>query len=126
MEMDQPIAVTILTGFLGAGKSTLLNQLLTSQAFADTAIIINEFGEISIDHDLVRVERRELLVTTTGCICCTVTADIRASLFELYEARANGAVPPFKHVIVETTGLADPAPIINQITAGGTATPGAT
>ncbi|WP_024508127.1 GTP-binding protein [Bradyrhizobium sp. ARR65] len=118
-DIDQPIPVTILTGFLGAGKSTLLNELLASEAFADTAIVINEFGDVSIDHDLVRVSNRELMVTTTGCLCCTAASDIRSSLFELYDALENDAVPPFKRVIVETTGLADPAPIINQITPGG-------
>jgi G3E family GTPase len=119
MKIDQPIPVTILTGFLGAGKSTLLNELLASEAFADTAVVINEFGDISIDHDLVRVDHRELMVTTTGCLCCTAASDIRSSLFELHDALQKNAVPPFKRVIVETTGLADPAPIINQITAGG-------
>jgi G3E family GTPase len=124
MKIDQPIPVTILTGFLGAGKSTLLNELLASDAFADTAVIINEFGDISIDHDLVRVNQRELMVTTTGCLCCTATSDVRTSLFELYDALESNAVPPFKRVIVETTGLADPAPIINQITPGGVAAAG--
>ncbi|WKA31181.1 CobW family GTP-binding protein [Bradyrhizobium roseum] len=119
MKIDQPIPVTILTGFLGAGKSTLLNELLASEDFADTAVIINEFGDISIDHDLVRVNKRELMVTTTGCLCCTAGSDIRSSLYELYDALEDRAVPPFKRVIVETTGLADPAPIINQITPGG-------
>ncbi|WP_456749109.1 CobW family GTP-binding protein [Bradyrhizobium sp. USDA 4341] len=119
MKIDQPIPVTILTGFLGSGKSTLLNELLASEAFADTAVIINEFGDISIDHDLVRVNQRELMVTTTGCLCCTAASDIRSSLFELYDAVESKAVAPFRRVIVETTGLADPAPIINQITPGG-------
>jgi G3E family GTPase len=124
MKIDQPILVAILTGFLGAGKSTLLNELLASDEFADTAVIINEFGDISIDHDLVRVNQRELMVTTTNCLCCTPTSDIRTSLFELYDALESNAVPPFKRVIVETTGLADPAPIINQITPGGVAAAG--
>jgi G3E family GTPase len=119
MKVDQPIPVTILTGFLGAGKSTLLNELLASDAFADSAVVINEFGDVSIDHDLVRVNNRELMVTTTSCLCCTATSDVRSSLFELCDALDKNAVPPFKRVIVETTGLADPAPIINQITPDG-------
>lgn len=124
MKIEQPIPVTILTGFLGAGKSTLLNELLQNEAFADTAVIINEFGDISIDHDLVRVGKREMMVTTTGCLCCTAGSDIRSSLFELYDAVEDKTIPPFKRVVVETTGLADPAPIINQITPGGVAAAG--
>lgn len=119
MNIDRPIPVTILTGFLGAGKSTLLNEFLAGDDVADTAVIVNEFGDISIDHDLIRVNQRELIVPTTGCLCCTAGSDIRSSLFQLYEALESQAVPPFKRVIVETTGLADPAPIINQITLGG-------
>ena len=124
MNIDRPIPVTILTGFLGAGKSTLLNEFLAGDDVADTAVIVNEFGDVSIDHDLIGVNQRELIVTTTGCLCCTAGSDIRSSLFELFEALESQAVPPFKRVIVETTGLADPAPIINQITPGGVAAVG--
>lgn len=116
--LPKTIPVTILTGFLGAGKTTLLNQCLSDPDLRDTAVVVNEFGEISIDHDLVLVGSRELMVTTTGCICCTASSDVRASLFDLFEASRSGRAPPFTRVIVETTGLADPAPIVNALTAG--------
>lgn len=114
------IPVIILTGFLGSGKTTLLNALLSDPAFCDTAVIVNEFGDISIDHDLVTVGKKEMMVTTTGCICCTVGSDVRSSLAELLDAVRTGATPAFSRVVIETTGLADLAPVINQIVPGAT------
>jgi G3E family GTPase len=114
------IPVTLLTGFLGSGKTTLLNALLSDPAFGDTAVIVNEFGDISIDHDLVTVGKKEMMVTTTGCICCTVGSDVRSSLAELLDAARTGATPSFSRVVIETTGLADLAPVINQIVPGAT------
>lgn len=112
------IPVFLLTGFLGAGKSTLLNRLLREPAFADTAIVINEFGDIPLDHDLVRVGRTQVSRTTTGCLCCTAGSDIRSTLHELQTALDAGEIA-FDRVIVETTGLADPAPLVNQLIPGG-------
>ena len=112
------IPVVIVTGFLGAGKTSLLNSLLSDSCFRDTAVVVNEFGDIAVDHNLVRVGSQDLIVTTTGCLCCTASSDIRASLFDLFEARRSGAAPPFSRVVVETTGLADPAPIVNALTPG--------
>jgi G3E family GTPase len=114
----QTIPVTILSGFLGAGKSTLINDLLSDPQMADTAIVVNEFGDIGIDHELIRVDRRKVTVTTLGCICCTAGSDIRTSLYELHEAAAKEPRLAFSRVIVETTGLADPAPLINQLVPG--------
>jgi len=112
------IPVTILTGFLGSGKTTLLNDLLSDPSFRDTAIIVNEFGDVSVDHDLIRIGEREMMVTTTGCLCCTAGSDIRVSLSDLLETARTDPEKRYSRVIVETTGLADMAPVINQIVAG--------
>lgn len=114
-----PVPVTLLTGFLGSGKTTLLNQLLEDPEMAGTAVIVNEFGTVPVDHDLVRIGSESYFRTTTGCICCTAASDIRVSLYELHEARLTQQVPPISRVIIETTGLADPAPIINSLIPGG-------
>lgn len=114
-----PVPVTLLTGFLGSGKTTLLNYILSDPRMTGTAVIVNEFGSVSIDHELVHAGRETYFRTTTGCICCTATGDIRASLYELHEARLIGESPPILRVVIETTGLADPAPIINSLIPGG-------
>lgn len=112
------IPVVVITGFLGAGKTTLLNAFLADAGFSDTAVIINEFGDIAVDHDFVRTGSRDLVITTTGCLCCTASSDIRASLLDLLEACRAGDVPPFSRIVVETTGLADPAQLVNALTPG--------
>jgi G3E family GTPase len=110
--------VFVLTGFLGAGKSTLLNRLLVDPDFADTAVIINEFGDVALDHDLVRVGETQIARTTTGCLCCTIGSDVRSTLHELHVLADAGEIA-FDRVIIETTGLADPAPLVNQLIPGG-------
>lgn len=110
--------VFVLTGFLGAGKSTLLNRLLADPAYCDTAVIINEFGDVALDHDLVRVGETQVARTTTGCLCCTIGSDIRSTLHQLHVLAGAGEIS-FDRVIVETTGLADPAPLVNQLIPGG-------
>jgi G3E family GTPase len=107
--------VSILTGFLGSGKTTLLNRLLADPTFNDTAVLINEFGAVSIDHLLVRESSEAMTVLANGCICCSVAGDMVTALRDLYFKRANGEVPPFKRVVIETTGLADPAPIMHTL-----------
>jgi len=104
--------VTILTGFLGSGKSTLLNHLLKSPALADTAVIINEFGEIGLDHLLVDAVDGEMIVLKSGCVCCTLRSDLESALRALLARRDRGEIPRFQRIVVETTGLADPAPIM--------------
>ena len=107
--------VTLLTGFLGSGKTTLLNRLLRDPGIGETAVLINEFGAVAIDHLLVRETSENLTVLANGCICCSVAGDMVQALRDLYFKRANGEVPDFKRVVIETTGLADPAPIMHTL-----------
>nr|WP_269751238.1 GTP-binding protein [Acuticoccus mangrovi] len=108
----------ILTGFLGSGKSTLLRRLLAQPEFAGTGLVINEFGDVAVDHDILAEGRPDVAVTSTGCLCCTAGSDIRVSVAELHEAARTTGRLPLQRVIIETTGLADPAPVINQLVAG--------
>jgi G3E family GTPase len=113
---EQRIPVTVLTGFLGSGKTTLLNKLLRRPELADTAVIINEFGEIGLDHLLVEKSNEEGMVTlNSGCLCCTVRGDLVRTMSELFLKRSRGEVSSFKRMVVETTGLADPAPILHTL-----------
>jgi G3E family GTPase len=105
----------VLTGFLGSGKTTLLNALLRTPRFADALVLINEFGEVPIDHLLVRDAREELVVLASGCVCCTLRADLVEQLGTLLAQRAAGQCPKFSRVVLETTGLADPAPIVQTL-----------
>jgi len=112
-----PLPVTVLTGFLGSGKTTLLNALLRRAELSDTAVLINEFGEVGLDHLLVgRLDERTVLLAS-GCVCCSIRTDLAHALAQLLLARDRAEVPPFTRVIVETTGLADPAPILHTLLA---------
>jgi G3E family GTPase len=113
--MTSKIPVHIVTGFLGSGKTTLVNELVRDPAFAGSAVLINELGEIAVDHDLVARIQDGVVETTTGCLCCTATSDITVTLDALTARVAAGEVAPFRRVIVETTGLADPAPVVTAL-----------
>src|SRR4051794_14559604 len=107
----EPIPLTVLTGFLGAGKTSLLNRLIGDPALADTAVIINEFGEVGLDHLLVKEIRDGVVLLQSGCLCCSLRGDLVDALEQLLRDLDNGRLA-FRRVILETTGLADPAPVL--------------
>ena len=109
------IPVTLLTGFLGIGKTTVLNHVLKQPGMAATAVIVNEFGEIGLDHLLVERSSEDVVLLNSGCLCCTVRGDIVDTLTNLFVDRVKGKVPFFTRVAIETTGLADPAPILHTL-----------
>ncbi|MBY3169745.1 CobW family GTP-binding protein [Rhizobium laguerreae] len=113
--LNDRIPVTILTGFLGAGKSTLLNRILKDPSMKDAAVIINEFGDVGIDHLLVESSGDSIIELSDGCLCCTVRGELVDTLANLMDALQTGRVKPVKRVVIETTGLADPSPVMQAI-----------
>jgi G3E family GTPase len=109
------IPVTVLTGFLGSGKTTILNGLVKNQALRHTAVVINEFGEISLDHELVQWSDENFVVVRNGCVCCTVRGDLISTLGDLSVRQQRGQIAPIERVVIETTGLADPAPVLHTL-----------
>jgi G3E family GTPase len=113
------IEVAVLTGFLGSGKTTLLGRLLKSPRFARTAVIINEFGEVGLDHDLIETSDESFVELQTGCLCCRMRGDLALTLEDLLRRRDDGLVSAFDRVVIETSGLADPAPILHALMSDG-------
>ena len=115
--------VSLITGFLGSGKTTLLNRLLARPGMSATAVIVNEFGAIALDHLLVTAPRENMVMLASGCICCTVRGDLVDTLRDLARKRDSGGIPPFDRVLIETTGLADPVPILQTLVTDAVAAP---
>jgi G3E family GTPase len=109
------IEALVLTGFLGSGKTTLLGRLLRQPEFSRTAVIINEFGEIGLDHELVEASEDSFIELQTGCLCCKVRSDLATTLHDMLARRDDGSVTSFTRVVIETSGLADPAPILQTL-----------
>jgi G3E family GTPase len=109
--------VILITGFLGSGKTTLLQRLLADPALGDTAVLINEFGEIGLDHHLLQRVDDAIVLLQSGCLCCTIRGDLSLAMKDLHARRERGEVPWFKRLVVESTGLADPFPILSTVQA---------
>jgi G3E family GTPase len=116
-DAPQFTTVNLLTGFLGSGKTTLLKEMLQDPALADTAVLINEFGEIGLDHQLVERIDDNMVLLQSGCLCCTVRGELAEALRDLHSRRERGLVPAFSRVVIESTGLADPFPVLSTIKA---------
>lgn len=110
-----PIPLAILSGFLGAGKTTRLNQWLKNAAFSDTLVIINEFGDVGLDHLLIEEAPGDIIVMPAGCLCCSIRGDLIATLEDLLRRRDNHRIRFFRRLVIETTGLADPLPILHAV-----------
>lgn len=111
------IPVSVITGFLGSGKTTLLSRLLVDKRMNNAAVIINEFGEVGLDHQLLTSPREDTILLSSGCLCCSLRGDLVNTLTELWNDRARGKIPAFDRVLVETSGLSDPAPVLLTVTA---------
>lgn len=112
---DERVPVTVLTGFLGSGKTTLLQRLLDHASGAGVAVLINELGEIALDHLFVQTITETAVVMKNGCICCSIRDDLQQGIRELFDGLYQGSIPPFKRILIETTGLADPTPIAQTL-----------
>ena len=109
------IPISILTGFLGSGKTTILGHLLRQPGFSRTAVIINEFGEVGLDHELVEASEDSFIELKTGCLCCKIRTDLAQTLQDMLQRRDEGNCSPFDRIVIETSGLADPAPILQTL-----------
>jgi G3E family GTPase len=117
MTRAAPIPVSVVTGFLGSGKSTLLNRLLREPQLADALVIVNEWGEIGLDHLLIEKIEGDVILLSSGCLCCSLRGDLVDALRDLAVRRDEGRIAPFKRIVIETSGLADPAPVLHALMA---------
>ncbi|MGB9144039.1 MAG: GTP-binding protein, partial [Aestuariivirga sp.] len=106
------LPVTLVTGFLGSGKTTLINKALKSPELQRTVVVVNEFGEVGLDHKLYANSNDAVIVLENGCLCCTVRSDLVSTLNSLYHDRLAGRIPMFDNVVIETSGLAEPGPVL--------------
>ena len=111
------IPVNVVTGFLGSGKTTLLSRLLASPRLASTAVLVNEFGEVGLDHHLLESVSESMVLLDNGCVCCAVRDDLRSALLDLHGRRERSEAPRYDRVVIESSGLADPAPVVHTLTA---------
>jgi G3E family GTPase len=112
MTPPELLDIYVLSGFLGSGKTTLLRNLVRHPEFRDTAVIVNEFGEVGLDHDLLETSEDDVILLRGGCLCCTVREDLAATIRRLLERRTAAKTPPFRRIVIETTGVADPVPVL--------------
>lgn len=115
MPAEEKLPLHVLSGFLGSGKTTLLKNWLARQNVNDIALLVNEFGEVGIDHHLLHAVAPDTVLLPSGCVCCQIRGELQAALLALYERRARGLIPAFRYVVLETSGLADPAPILSTL-----------
>jgi len=113
--MAEPLPVVLVTGFLGSGKTTLISALLAQPGMGETVVLVNELGEVAIDHHLVRRVDERTVVLASGCVCCTLRGDLQDELRDVLERRARGELGVVRRVVVETTGVADPAPVLSTL-----------
>jgi G3E family GTPase len=113
--LAQRFPVSLLTGFLGSGKTTVLNHLLRHPGMAKTVVVVNEFGDVGLDHELIESSTEDMILLQSGCLCCSIRGDLIDTLRNLFMRQVRGEMPPFDRVVIETTGLADPAPILHTL-----------
>jgi len=113
--LGQRFPVSLLTGFLGSGKTTVLNHLLRHPGMVKTVVVVNEFGDVGLDHELIESSTEDMILLQSGCLCCSIRGDLIETLRNLFLRQVRGEMPPFDRVVIETTGLADPAPILHTL-----------